>query len=521
MTVNKQTEASVLLAQVNDTYVEFDRQISIAQAFNKQAKRTPHAIALEWRDVKVTYGELERQANQLANVLKMRGHEQDTSIAFSLNKSPRMVVAMLAILKLGSAYLPLDSNLPIKRQQSMIYQSRTRLVLCENSKVEALPLPVHFINLEDIDAECQFADASEPEVAHREMAYINFTSGSTGEPKGVAVAHIGVLRLVSDVDYVELNEQTRVLHLATVSFDAATFEIWGPLLNGGCCVIFPNALPTIANLGRCISAHQVNTLFITTALFNTVIAEKPEIFEPLHTILTGGEAHNLAHMRKALAVLPNTNISNIYGPTECTTFATACRLTLPLDVMPIGKPIANTRVYVLDDKLQCVAQGQEGELYIAGDGVALGYIGQFELTRARFVDQVETPLGGERLYRTGDRVKMLASGDLAFLGRTDDQVKVKGFRIELAEIKTELESLDTVMSAHVLASAVDGNEKRLIAFLLLNKSIDTGELNKALKQRLPHYMIPSQYVVLTDMPLNKNGKVDKAALLSKYRDTAK
>ena len=371
------------------------------------------------------------------------GVTSETRVGLRLRRSTEMIVAVLGILKAGGAYVPLDPDNP---------EARLRL-LAEDAGLEALitdgtlargwtcpGVPTLIIDEEpsglDLQADTDLAAVASPS----SLAYVMYTSGSTGKPKGVLIENRSVVRLVFGVDYARFGPDRVFLHLAPAAFDASTFEIWGALLHGARLVLAPDGPPDLADLGRLIAAHGVTTLFLTTGLFNAIVDLCPSSLAGVREILTGGESMSAQHVRMAYQSIPGPpRISNIYGPTECTTFA-CCYPIDPAglegaDNIPIGRPIGNTRAYVLDAHGQPVPTGVEGELYLGGDGLARGYLDRPEATAERFV----TCLGpDERLYRTGDRVRWRSDGTLEFLGRLDDQVKLRGFRIEFGEIETAL-----------------------------------------------------------------------------------
>jgi thioesterase domain-containing protein len=320
--------------------------------------------------------------------------------------------------------------------------------------------------------------------------------------------------LVCGVDYVRLDEQTRFLQLAPLSFDASTLEIWGPLLNGGTVVVHPEDLPTLAELGRTIAAHGVTTAWLTASLFNQVITVSPSILRPLRELLTGGEALSVPHVQRALADLPDTTLINGYGPTETTTFATAFTIPRDFDVaahrIPIGRPLPNTQVYVLNDAGQPQPTSVPGELFIGGDGLALGYLGDEQLTATRFVSDPFSARPGARLYRTGDRACWLPDGTLDFIDRCDRQVKIRGFRIEPAEIESVLARHPAVREAFV--TVPEEAERRLVAYVVLQPSHTAAEIRGYLQNRLPEYMVPAQIVVPDTLPKTPNGKLDRRAL---------
>lgn len=344
-----------------------------------------------------------------------------------------------------------------------------------------------------------------------------FTSGSTGQPKGVAVPHQAIARLVFGNDYLPFNERQTFLLLAPTAFDASTLELWGPLLHGARLVVYPEEMVTFDALERVLHEHRVSCLWLTSALFNAVVDQRPKALSGVAQVMTGGEALSAGHVRRAYAALPGTRITNGYGPTESTTFT--CTHGIPAhwpseaNTVPIGRPIGNTTVYVLDPELEPVGLGIPGELYIGGDGLAAGYWNRPELTAERFIPHPFSPLPGARLYRSGDLVRWRADGMLDFLGRTDHQVKLRGFRVELEEIEAALGAHPQVKQAAVLIREQDGH-KQLHAYVAYrgHPPPAAAALQTHLAGRLPEYMVPTGFALLTDLPLTPNGKVDRQAL---------
>jgi thioesterase domain-containing protein len=340
-----------------------------------------------------------------------------------------------------------------------------------------------------------------------------YTSGSTGLPKGVEVHHGNIVRLVCGASYVRLDASRTFLLLAPIAFDASTFELWGALLHGARCVIYPARLPTPLSLGETLQRHRVDTLWLTASLFNLVVDEKPEILRGVSQLLTGGEALSPPHVQRALALLPNTQLINGYGPTESTTFA--CCYPIPHDLteecgsVPIGRPISNTLCHVLDAHGNLTPIGVPGELYIGGAGLARGYLNRPELTAERFVPSPFRP--GERLYRTGDQVRWREDGVLEFLGRIDHQIKLRGYRIEPGEIEAVLQQDEAIQQSLVLPREDRPGDMRLVAYLV-GQGIEVDTVRARLKAHLPDYMIPAAFVVLDHLPLTPNGKVDRQAL---------
>jgi len=494
-----------------------DCESTVAAAFAEVAARLPHKVALEHGDERLTYAELALRARRLATRLLELGVERGEPVALCLSRRSALVVAELAILEAGGAYLPLDPNYPAERLRFMLEDSGARVLVSERALLQALP----HAGLAVLDLEAEPAlRASGTPPAHQsrsgagDPAYLIYTSGSTGVPKGVACPQRGVLRLFRAARWLEFDERVRMVHLAPESFDASVLDIWGPLLAGGTLVLHPEAKPTLAGLARVVEQHRIDTLFLTTALFHALVDEAPETLTRLRQIATGGEALSLAHVERARRHAPTLALANCYGPTEATVIATAWSVPLPLpgglSVAPIGTPIANTDVLVLDPRGEPVATGVAGELHVGGNSLALGYWRRPELTAERFVTD---PRGPGLLYRTGDLARWRHDGTLEFLGRADDQVKIRGHRIELSEIENRLAEHPGVRRALVIAAPGADGTQRLLAYAVPGEARPSpGELAAHLAARLPEYMRPSACVLLDELPVTPGGKVDRARL---------
>jgi len=514
-------EKHQLLVEWNDTKHEYPKEKCVHELFEEQAERTPDAIAVIFEDQQLTYRELNNRANQLAHYLQKHDVGPDMLVGNCTGRSIEMVVGLLGILKAGGAYLPLDPSYPPERLRFMFEDTRARVVLTDMASRNSLPPTNTQMICLDRDWE---EIAKEPQInlqsksAAVDLAYVIYTSGSTGLPKGVEVRHQGVARLLFEVDYVQLNEAQTFLHLAPISFDAAAFEVWGALLHGGKCVLFPGEVPSPRELGEVLKKHRVNTLWLTAALFNSVIDEGPQALSEIKQLLIGGEALSVPHVKRGLAQLPNIKIINGYGPTESTTFA--CCYPIPHDLddklfsIPIGKPIGNTQIYILDRDLNPVPVSVPGELHIGGDGLARGYLNQPELTAEKFIPNPFSTEPGARLYKTGDRARYLSDGNIEFLGRVDNQVKIRGYRIELGEIEVALDQHPAVRESVVLAREVSPGDRRLVAYVVAapGSAPTMNELRSFLKQKLPEYMVPSAYVFVDSLPLTPNGKLDRKVL---------
>ncbi len=517
------------LAHWNDTATAYPRERAIHRLFEDQVERAPGAVALCLGSAVLRYQDLNRRANQLARTLVRRGARAGTPIGLLLPRSLETIVAMLAVLKAGGAYVPLDPTLPPARLTWLARDAGVPLLISLGPLPEGLAPEIARLHLDEEAESLALEDADNlpPAAGGDSLAYIMYTSGSTGTPKGVSVPQRGVVRLVMGTDYARFAPDETFLHLAPAAFDASTFEIWGALLHGARLVLFPGDRPSIDEIGDVIRLYGVTTLWLTAALFNAVIDTRPEALAPLRQLLVGGEALSVPHVQKALAALRHVTLINGYGPTEGTTFSCCFHVTQAegLSSIPIGHPIANTTAHVLDRHASPLPVGVPGELYLGGDGLALGYLHDPELTRRRFLPDPFSADPGARLYRTGDRVRRLPDGTLDFLGRLDEQLKIRGFRIEPGEIEAALTALPSVKACVVVArdTAEDSlspaptpaptTDKRLVAYVVLdNGAPSLDALRDALASTLPEYLIPAAFVRLDALPLSANGKVDRRAL---------
>lgn len=518
-----------LLFEWNLTEADYPHNQTIQGMFEQQAQQRPENIAVILPNLRgqqhqqLTYQELNHRANSLAHLLQQQGIRPGTYVAVMMERSIEMIVALVGILKAGGVYVPLDPAYPANRLEWMLSDTQAPVILTQPDLMQQLPLhSATVLCLENgwgSDLTTNEQTSVLVELDAEAIAYINYTSGSTGRPKGVAIPHRAVLRLVFGNDYTPLDAHQTWLQLAPISFDAATLEIWGALLQGGRCVLFPeNGLPDPQVLKTIISNHQVTSLWLTSSLFNTIIAECPQALQGVQEVLTGGEALSVSHVRQAQAQLPNTQFVNGYGPTENTTFTCCYRIPtdLPADLtsIPIGRPIGNTQVYILDAACCLVPIGMPGELYIGGDGLAAEYINRPDLTQSRFVPHPFSDDPQARLYRTGDLVRYLPDSNIEFIGRVDNQVKISGYRIELGEIEAALRQHDAVQDAIAIVDEDSLTQKRLVGYVtaVAGSSLDVNQVQEYLKQCLPAYMVPKQLMVLDTIPLTPNGKVDKRSL---------
>ncbi len=471
----------------------------------------------------MSYGELNRRANQMGHYLRQQGVGRETLVGVCVERSVEMVVALLGILKAGGAYVPLDAEYPQERLGYMVQDSGVGVVVTEEKLLERLPSYelnfVQVICLEREQEEIGQQSEENPEAVNggEDLAYVMYTSGSTGQPKGVMVAHRGITRLVCNSDYVQVERGDRIAQASNNSFDAATFEIWGALLNGGRLVLMQgDELLVPARFEEWAVAEGITTLFLTTALFNEMVRQGVK-FAGVKQVLFGGEMVDVNVVRKVIAEGQQQRLLHVYGPTEGTTFSSWHEVQNVGDkarTVPIGVPISNTQAYIVDEELRLAPVGAVGELCLGGEGLGRGYWKQAELTAEKFVPNPYSGRPGARLYRTGDRVRYGRGGAIEFLGRMDEQVKIRGYRIEPGEIERALLQHEGVKEAVVVAREIAGGEKQLVGYVVWE---DEGEgeredLREYLRKKLPEYMVPWAVVELKELPLSVNGKVDRRRL---------
>ena len=515
-------ERHQLLIEWNDNATNYPRQQCIHELFESQARENPEVTAVVFGAESLTYGELNARANQLAHYLRSQRLETGAPVAICIERSIQMAVGFLGILKAGGAYVPLDPSYPKERLAFMLEDTRTSILLTRQNLLGNLPH--HGVNPICLDTDggliaSQSAENPTNRSKPEDVAYIIYTSGSTGQPKGVAVPHRAVNRLVFKTNYIELDSTDRIAQVSNISFDAATFEIWGALLKGGQLrgITTDVALSPKEFAGE-LREQGITAMFLTSALFSHLAFEFPGAFSNLRTLIAGGEALDPKAVRAVLKDCPALRLVNGYGPTENTTF-TCCALLrdVPENAasVPIGRPISNTQVYILDEYRNPVPVGVAGELYTGGDGLARGYWNRPELNAEKFVLHQFTPDGHcQYLYRTGDIARYLPDGNIEFLGRKDGQIKIRGFRVELGEIESALSKCHGVKECVVISTGERAGETRLIAYFTPSgkRPPKAGQFRTFLEERLPEYMVPSAFVQMDALPLTQNGKVDRRAL---------
>jgi len=509
------SERQQLLVEFNATHRDFPHEHSVERLFEGQASARPEALAVVHGQHAMSYGELNTRANQLAHHLLGLGVNPGDNVAILLPRSVDLLISQLAILKCAAAYVPLDVNAPAERQGFMVQDSAAVWLLTHSDA--AIDYPAHRIDLDQLVLDPQPSHNPGLSQSSQSVAYIMYTSGSTGTPKGVCVPHRGITRLVINNGYADFNAHDRVAFASNPSFDASTMDVWGPLLHGGQVrVIDPVTLLDPVAFGQALKAQGATILFVTTALFNQYVQLIPDALAGLRILLCGGERADPAAFRKLLAQAPQLRLVHCYGPTETTTYATTHEvraMAADAQSVPIGRPISNTQVYVVDARLQPVPLGVVGEICIGGQGVAKGYLNRPELTAEKFVRDPFSAQPEALMYRTGDLGRWNAQGLLECIGRNDDQVKIRGFRIELGEIEARLATCGGIKDVVVLAREDGCGDKRLVAYVTwLDTPVAIETVRAHLQGQVPEYMVPSAYVALDELPLTTNGKVNRKAL---------
>ncbi len=508
-----------LLRAWNETAQGAPAGACVPQLFEARAAAAPDSVALVFEGRALTYGELNRRANQLAHHLRGLGVGPGSRVGLCLERSFEMVIGLLGILKAGGSYVPLDASYPAERLAFLIEDSRLAGVVTRSELADELPVQWIQVVCMDLD-EAALARQPEGDLAHgtgsESEAYVLFTSGSTGTPKGVPVPHRAILRLVLEPGYVQLTPEETLLQFAPLAFDASTFELWGALLNGGRLVIAPPSSLSLEELGSLLARERVTTLWLTAGLFHQMVDSNLKGLASVRQLLAGGDVLSPPHVARVLEAYPGCRVINGYGPTENTTFTCCFPMTdkgVLQGTVPLGRPIRGTRVYLLDSSLEPVPLGAPGELYAAGEGLAHGYLNQPALTAERFIPDPFSDRPGARLYRTGDLCRYRRDGTLEFLGRADNQVKVRGYRIEPGEIEAALRQHPSVRDAVVVAREIAG-EKSLVAYAVLweGRALGIEQMQLQLRDKLPAFMVPTVLQVLESFPLTPNGKVDRRAL---------
>jgi amino acid adenylation domain-containing protein/non-ribosomal peptide synthase protein (TIGR01720 family) len=510
-------EREYLVRDINRTEATLEA-LPLGQLFEEQTSMRPDSPAVEFDGGTWSYAELHRTAAAWAAELCRRGIAPQDRVAICLEPSFEMVVAALAVILAGATYVPLNPSYPDQRIKLILGDTQARILLTKRRLLNRLTSLHTSIICLDWEVPVAPGRVNRIRIEPDHLAYIIYTSGSTGEPKGIAVAHGAVLRLVRNTNYIRLRRDDRVALASNFAFDAATFEIWGALLNGATLVGVPRDVALDPNrFAQLLAERKLTTLFITTALFNQIARNRPDAFKGMRQLLFGGEAVDVDSVRAVLNAGTPARLLHVYGPTECTTFATwheVGKVDPQERTVPIGRPLSNTRAYVVDRSMELVPLGIPGELVLGGPGLARGYVNRPDLTAGAFVPDPFSGESGGRLYRTGDLVRQRDTGEIEFLGRVDDQVKIRGFRVEPAEISATLSSHPAIKESAVIVREDVPGDRRLVGYVVMapGQTFSAGSLRTHLALHLPDYMIPTAFMELPRLPLNANGKVDRKAL---------
>ena len=487
---------------------------TIAMLFEEEVEMNSDETAVVYKQDSLTYDQLNRKSNQLARRLKEEGMERNRAVGLLLDKSIDLIVGILGILKAGGAYLPLDTEYPGDRINFMIRDSNCQLVLTQNKFKDLSVGEVKKIYLDSPSSYHRDDNNLINEGTSQDLAYIMYTSGTTGKPKGSMIRQKSVVRLVRNTNYIELSSDDRLLLTGAIVFDATTFEIWGSLLNGGSLYI-PEKEEILDPklLGNSLFKNGITTLWLTSALFTQISEYRTDIFSRLKYLLVGGDVLSPPHINKVRKDNPRLKVINGYGPTENTTFTACYHIERDFEHnIPIGKPISNTTVYIFDNYQNLQPVGVIGELYTGGEGLSTGYLNRDDLNVTKFIDNPYNP--GERLYRTGDYCRWLEDGNIEFRGRVDSQIKIRGFRVELEEIESLILDIEGVIEVVVKTFRLTDSDIRLVAFLNVKETFEMGprEIAGLLKGKMPSYMIPSVFRLMHGFPKTINGKIDRGAL---------
>ena len=503
-------EKNKILYDFNNTKIDYPKDKTIVDLFEEQVEKTPDNIAVVFEEQKLTYRELNEKANQLANYLVLNNVQHGDIVGIYLNKSLEVIISMFAILKCGASFLPLDIDYPEERLEYILNNSNPKVILSSaNIKNKNNFKPI----LVDLNNSLIYDNASTSNLSLKlspeDVMYVMYTSGSTGKPKGVMVKHKNIIRLAMYPNFINFSEQEVMVQTGTIVFDACIFEIFGSLLHGfKLYIIEKDKLLDIEYFSKFLEEKQVTILFLTTGLFNQLGLQKPEMFRNLKYLLTGGDVISNSSVKKILNSSNNLKIINCYGPTENGSYSTCYQIIGNEKAIPIGKPISNSTGYVVNQYGNLCPIGVPGELWVGGDGVAKGYLNNENLTNEKFI---QNPFGEGIIYKTGDLVKWVPDGNIEFIGRIDNQVKVRGFRIELSEIDNNILTYPSIKQSISIIHDIN-NSKFICSYIVADKNIDSKKLKEYLSKTLANYMLPTYIMQLDKLPLNINGKVDRKLL---------
>ena len=510
------------ILRFTDTRTNFPKDKTIIELFEDQVNLYPEKTALVFKENTLSYKQLNERANQLARTLRKHGVGENEPVAILADKSLDIIVGILGILKAGGGYVPIDPEYPEQRITFILKDSGCRILLTQDKYIH---IPVKGVNKLNLNSPSSYSTVRSHLKRINDsssLAYIMYTSGTTGKPKGSMILQYSVIRLVRDTNYIRLTPSDRILLTGAMVFDATTFEIWGALLNGGCLYMCENS--TILDhraLGEALKKNEITVLWLTSSLFTHIAELGTDIFSKLNYLLVGGDVLSVSHINKVRTDNPGLKVINGYGPTENTTFSTTFLIDRNYENnIPIGKPISNSTAYIFDRYMNYQPIGIMGELYVGGDGLSKGYLNREELNKLSFIEHPYIP--GERIYKTGDYARWLPDGNIEFRGRIDNQLKIRGFRVELGEIESAISEVEGIIEVVIKPLKISEGDMRLAAFLNVSDtfSIDTKELSRQLKEKLPPFMIPSAFKIMHGFPKTINGKIDRDALVLEISEIA-
>ncbi len=505
-----------ILTKLTTQISQYPKSKSISELFDQQVKNNGSNIALRFNGNELSYEDLNKKVNKLARYIT-KHNSINKIIGVSMQRSTEMIISILAIIKAGYGYVPLDPQYPKERLKFIVDDTKVNLIITNKEHIKLFDSYLGNFICYDTEKEIDFE--SEDDLGYygnsEEIVYVAYTSGSTGFPKGVQITHKGILRLVLNTNFIEYTPNETFLQISPIAFDVSLFEIFGSLLNGARLVIYPPESPNINEVAKIVLENKVTVLWLISGLFNQIDENNLKKIRGLNYLIAGGDVISVQQVIKAKSFLSNTKIINGYGPTENTTF-TCCHVvdenSFKLTSIPIGIPVSNTKVYVFDNNMLQTPIDIAGTLYVGGDGLSKGYLNREEINNEKFIIN---PLNNDEIiYNTGDIVHVSIDGNLIYHGRVDNQVKIRGYRIELGEIEYFLEKHEGIKQAVVKVKTLQNNHKKLLAYLILEESsiYKEEELKEYLKRNFPSYMVPSQFVLVDEFPLNSNGKVEKHAL---------
>ncbi|HEV2147852.1 MAG TPA: non-ribosomal peptide synthetase, partial [Longimicrobiaceae bacterium] len=495
------------------------QSLCIHELFERQVLERPHATALVHGDTRLSYAELDARAGRLARALRGLGVGPGVYVGVCAERSVELVVGLLGVLKAGGAYVTLDPAFPAERLAFMLADTGAPVLLTGGDRAALFAgYRGTRVRIEEASAGDEAAAPVDAGVGPDDPAYVTFTSGSTGQAKGTMIPHRSIPGFIFGVGYVSFDPAQTLLHYSSISWDALTLELWASLVTGACCVLFDGPGTDLDGLAETIRKHGVTTLWVTSSLFNALIDTRPDALAGVSQLMVGGEALSVPHVRRAMEALPGVRLVNGYGPSECTVFCACHPLDRPLPPeaasVPIGRPIGDRRVYILDAYLNPAPIGIPGELHVGGPAVSIGYLGRPDTTAEKFVPDPFSRTPGARMYRTGDLALYRRDGLIEFVGRADDQVKIRGHRIEPGEVEAVLLAHPGVRSGAVAVRS-DGDGRKMLAAYFVPEGAGgagTEDLRAYFMERVPEYMVPAAFVLLEALPLTPNGKLDRRAL---------